>query len=347
MSPVLFRCDGTSATGLGHVSRCLALAEALAEWNARSVFYGVYEDAARTLLRGCESVRVEEAKELAGGARDSEALRRLARGARFSWLVLDGYGIGTAYLDELSSPDVPLVVIDDYARLKRYRCAAVLNFTVGAPALHYRNGPASLLLGPRYFLARRALRIARRQTKPRTGAVRRLLIAMSGADRLHASSAVLAAVLSTGCAAEIRVITGGVGTDDGNLHFLAAQYPGRCVFLDALPDLAAELAWADACICGGGLTKYECAYLGVPSAVLPRNAGEAQETIAFVKHGAAIDWGLWPDAPPQLGSLVGEFLHDDCGRERMSRAGMALFPDDPTRNAAEAVQGICTPIRLT
>jgi UDP-2,4-diacetamido-2,4,6-trideoxy-beta-L-altropyranose hydrolase len=37
---ILFRCDGMAETGLGHVSRCVALAEALRECGFVSRFCG-------------------------------------------------------------------------------------------------------------------------------------------------------------------------------------------------------------------------------------------------------------------------------------------------------------------
>ena len=58
---VLVRCDGTRETGLGHVSRCLALAEALAEREIASIFCGAFDAPARRLL-GEAGIPIEPAR---------------------------------------------------------------------------------------------------------------------------------------------------------------------------------------------------------------------------------------------------------------------------------------------
>ena len=58
---VLFRCDGTATTGIGHVGRSLALAEALVEQGYRPLFVGRYDApiAARLDQAGIEHCPIE------------------------------------------------------------------------------------------------------------------------------------------------------------------------------------------------------------------------------------------------------------------------------------------------
>jgi spore coat polysaccharide biosynthesis predicted glycosyltransferase SpsG len=99
------------------------------------------------------------------------------------------------------------------------------------------------------------------------------------------------------------------------------------------------LSWADACICGGGLTKYEAAYLGVPAAVLAQNADQGSETKEFVDLG--LGWDLTSSVSRfccnELTRPLEAFLSGNSLREAISKTALAAFPEDPTRTAAEAL----------
>lgn len=337
---VLFRCDGTAQTGLGHVSRCLALAEALQELGFHAVFCGSFEVHALRLLGTYGWLTVIASANPAGEPEDLATMLDILERGRFSGAVFDSYDIDADYLDAINKTGTPSMVIDDYNRLSRYPCTALLNFTVGAQGLGYPKGVYRMFLGPQYFLARRTLRAARKLAKPRCGPVQRLLVSMGGIDRHNTSTAVLTALLNVRCTADIRVVVGQSYADLCALKELSARFSGGCSLLEHLPDLGSELARADACICGGGLTKYECAYMGVPAAAVSQTADEATETLAFVEHGAAINWAI-NDAKLPLEQGVAAFLCDHSGREQMSRAGLALFPVDPTLQAANGVDSVC------
>jgi spore coat polysaccharide biosynthesis predicted glycosyltransferase SpsG len=163
---------------------------------------------------------------------------------------------------------------------------------------------------------------------------------MGGVD-LHDSTSYLVNVLS--CLAgrlSLHVI---VGRDYRHQRRLRSLLDGfrQVSVTTQLTDLADEFAWADLCFCGGGLTKYESAYMGLPAGVMSQNTEQAKETIQFADNGLAFNLGVHGEcAEDVLIERVSLLLTDRSLRKSLSEAGLAVFPDDPTGKAAVAFEKI-------
>jgi len=331
--PVVFLCDGSRDIGLGHVSRCIALAEALQEQGKRALFHGLFEAGALDLIHEAGFAYCTSDSTL--GKADWSSLLPAIREANPGALVVDSYAITAGDLTRLASLDVPVVAIDDFARFDRYDCSAVLNFTVAATQLPYRGSTQRWLLGPEYLLVRRALRSARQRTPHTKGASHTLLLCIGGSDRHNLTLKATRALRHLGYEGPLHIV---VGSSYGNVDELKKLLTDRDRIDVQLPNLAGALSNADMCICGGGLTKYESAYLGVPTAVLSQNEDQASETIQFAAHGLAVDLGMGQAlSDDALEHLFDEVLRDEVGRRRLKEAGLRAFPIDPTANAATAL----------
>ncbi len=326
---MIFRCDATARTGLGHLSRSIALAEACREAGETCRFVGRYETAGSAILAAAGF----PAHVLDEGADDLEVLARNAAGRV---VVLDDYGFD-AELVARAAALFPVVVLDDFARLTRYPASStILNFTVEAEALAYPGGPR-LLLGPRYFLARRALRELRTRISSAPERAHRILVSIGGVDRHGACSIATSALLSIAPEAHVVVAAGTSSPAlEETARLLASRGRGEVVV--AVPSLAPLFATADAVVSGGGLTKYEAAYLGLPTAVLSQTADQESETRAFVRRGLALDLGSAETVTAAaLASRLEPLLTDARARASLSERCLAAFPVDPTLDAARAL----------
>jgi spore coat polysaccharide biosynthesis predicted glycosyltransferase SpsG len=227
-------------------------------------------------------------------------------------------------------------VIDDFNRLHGYSCAAVLNFTVGAGELNYPVGNQLYLLGPEYLLIRQRLRRQRRVVATHGNDVRRVLVAMGGVDSYDSTSYLVSLLPYHARNLSLRVI---VGRDYRHQERLRCLLNGfrQASILSQLTDLADEFAWAELCFCGGGLTKYESAYMGIPAGVISQNSEQAKETIQFADKGLAFNLGVHGECAEEvMAERISIFLGDRSLRQSLTEAGLAVFPDDPTGNAAAA-----------
>jgi len=332
---ILFRCDGTSETGLGHVSRCLALAEALVELGCTCWFVGHFGPAATALL-AAGPYRTVALSHRSGSREDGTETAALAASLSVEGLVLDSYAVDTEFVEALARRTPPLLVLDDFCALAAAECAALLNFTVGATSLGYSAGRRVNLLGPEYFLARRRLRELRRRESPQRWRAVNVCVAIGGLDRYDAAAQVATALTPWAHRLAVRVVVSRDAAPAPALEALTVRFlPGSGVCRQP-SDLADELAWADVCLCGGGLVKYEAAYVGVPPAVLSQTEAQAGETAAFAARGLALDLGLAATLnPASVGQRLQAWVDDRSGLDAVRTKGLATFPNDPTQLAAE------------
>lgn len=329
---LLFRCDGGVSTGLGHVSRCLALAEAMIERGFEVLFVGEHSAHVRGMIHGAGCPRRDAGGTL-GSHADLTEMRRLATEHAPIASIVDSYAASVSYIAALGQ-FAPVAVLDDFARLSEYPCAAVLNVTATGVGLLYPPGPAKLL-GPTYLLARSAVRRLGRLQVPDRG-TSRVVVALGGVDRHGLTSQVLRALAVLEPALDVRVI---VRADDEHIGAIREQSQSFA-FAEVqtnLDSLAAAYAWADTCIAGGGLMKYECGLLGLPVGVLAQTEGEADDVRRCVEIGFVADLGAPEEPGRPIAARLERLLHDVDWRRALHDASLGVFGADPTGHAADGV----------
>ncbi|WP_276496162.1 UDP-2,4-diacetamido-2,4,6-trideoxy-beta-L-altropyranose hydrolase [Pontibacter litorisediminis] len=179
-SRIVFRADGNSRIGLGHVVRSLALAQMLKE-EFRCVFavQQPEESLLGQLQHVCEEVIVLEAQEI----NEQEATYLCGQVLRPSdVVVLDGYRFDTAYQQVIKHHGCALVCIDDIHAYP-FVADAVLNMAGGVEKEKYKAAPYTrLLLGPAYALLRPPFLKAASEERELPDEGLRLLLNLGGAD---------------------------------------------------------------------------------------------------------------------------------------------------------------------
>jgi len=330
----LFRCDATAHVGFGHLSRCLALAEALRLKGVEALFAGHFDNSAQSKIAdaGFECAPISDPVNT-HDARDE--ISSLLSGGAFDFVVLDSYLADENYLTGLAAMGPALVVIDDFRLLADYPCDAVLNFTWEAPDLGYPDGPA-LLLGPHYLLVRRTLveRRAASAARERPQTPRNLLILIGGADPKGLAVRLVQILAETHTDLCLRVIV----EDTDAMKALISHFAPDSAALPRQPDISDHLAWADAAVTGGGLIKYESAYMGVPVAAIAQNEGQDGETQVFASAGLVHDLGLADTvSDTELAARLDQFLTDAALRLTMAARMREAFIPDPSANAAQTL----------
>ena len=343
---VLFRCDGTESTGLGHVSRCLALAEACVDRGLACVFFGQFDLPAQQLIDQA-GFTWRPARSQAGAQVDLQETRAAAEHCFALAAVLDSYSIGEDYLASIDDRTLPTLVIDDFAQLERYACWGVLNFTVGAEQRSYDGCYGVRFLGPQYLPVRRALREWRSSAVSMQEKVRRVMVAVGGVDRSNLTGRIVSVLQEIATDLHVTAVVGGSYEHAAWLGELLGQFGSESRLVIQAPHLAEVYRWADVCVCGGGLTKYEAAYLGLPSVVVSQTAEQAEETGRFAGLGLTYDLGEAASlSDEQLRDGIAALLADGPGRTKLHEAGLAMFAGQPSQDPAQALTqlvGAATP----
>ncbi len=266
---VVFRCDGAPHIGLGHVMRCLSLADGLRREGFAHITFMSKDYDERILSKIREyGFEVETIPHRADPDEDLSRLIEIARRSDSPVVITDSYDIDAHYLKKLKEERVILVSIDDLAQI-HFPSDVVLNQNIYALEMNYSaESYTKLLLGQKYALLRREFlerRSARRMVEKKGGSV---LVTMGGGDQdnqtLRVAEAlgeldgsegdglVIHLVVGVGYQYHQQLCTASIAK---NLRVNILQDP------ETLPQLMAQ---ADLAVSAGGSTCYELACLGVP-----------------------------------------------------------------------------------
>jgi len=177
---IIFRADGNSRIGLGHVVRSLALASMLR--NDFECVFAIQEpdDALKTqILETCHGIITLPVCEPSEERFNYELAAYISEE---EIVVLDGYSFETAYQQTIKTRGGQLVCIDD---IHAYPFVAdvIINQAGGVDAANYKIAPyTKLLLGPQYALLRPPFLKAAKQNRTIPEGNLHILLNLGGAD---------------------------------------------------------------------------------------------------------------------------------------------------------------------
>ncbi|MGV3504280.1 MAG: UDP-2,4-diacetamido-2,4,6-trideoxy-beta-L-altropyranose hydrolase [Adhaeribacter sp.] len=205
MMQIYFRCDAGSQIGLGHLVRCLALAQVLRpSFQAHFLVQDPSPDLAA--LVEADHFRLTVLPATADYLAEAAAL------CDFPFqpgdlVVLDGYAFTTAYQQLLKQHGVLLVYLDD---LQAFPIPAdmVINQAGGVDPGAYQVGPQTrLCLGPDYALLRPPFLEAATRLR-QLPALERVFLNMGGADPGDDTARILAQLQAIAPQLQVEVVTG-------------------------------------------------------------------------------------------------------------------------------------------
>ena len=324
------RADADERIGIGHVMRCLALAQ---EWQQRGGRVCLISALKSTpLLERVRSEDVEIAPILAtpGSAADLQQTLEAARHSGASWLLLDGYGFTRDYMLGVQAAGLHLLLMDDLADRDLSGIEAVLNQNAYASeAMHAHCHPCpQLLLGTRHTLIRREFLAARR---PRTTAQKanRVLITLGGADLPNFTLLVLRAMqLLRARRLNLRVV---LGATNRHLQSLEAELPVLLATHDVElmvnpPDMPSLMHWSELTITAAGSTCWELCCLGVPQVVIETADNQRMMAPYLTRHRLAEVFGKLDETGlGEFSRRVADLLDNPVERERLAQAASSVI----------------------
>lgn len=267
---VFILCDSNSGSGLGHLVRCISLAEELTN-NYHVVFLGDYSETAQRILIKYQQSYLLQTPVLSD---------RILSLPEKSLVIIDSYQLQPSMLRS----DLRVILIDDFCELTAYPVEGVINFTINAVNYNYtQKGAKKQALGLGYYLPHPAIK---NNVLNGNALVRNILIIIGSGDQYGISNQLLDFFESIECSYDFVVLGTNIGLDCKSRSFKVTHIPMTTNIIE-------NYAWADLCITSGGLAKYECAYLGKPSLVISLTENELLETSFFAAHGFCYDAGLY------------------------------------------------------
>ena len=346
-----FRVDWSRQRGLGHLQRCLHLAEALAGYDVRSALIARPEAAALTSAvppridiawlglspRGAHthvSTPGDEAQETTWGQeedahRSIAALQELGADA----VVVDRYQLDAEWESRVRDGlGLPIVAIDGLAD-RRHSAELVVDPTYVADDRARWHGllgsRTRVLRGPRYALLPSHLQDLLRQRPCRDGIVERVLISFGGSDPEGLTERALYAMTMVSDLDLAFDLVVGAGHPAPNLvQERCAKLP-NATFHHATSRMPELMTSADLAVGSGGITTYERAFLGLPALVVVAADNQITQIEEVARAGAIVSLGSAATVTPSMLASAMRDMADDLGNmQRMSTAARSIFGHD-------------------
>ena len=258
---VLIRADAGVSLGIGHVMRCLTLAEVLVALGAQVSF-------ACRMLPGHQVARITDAGHqvvaLAADAQDDIAALHdaLPEQAWFDWIIVDHYGLDHHWQTASRRWAPRIAAVDDLAT-RRYSVDLLLNQNLSGLSDNYTPllpEGCRTLLGPRYAMLREEFDCPAIDIKPEA---RRVLVNFGGFDAaMQTHHAMLA--LADFTELEVDFVAGVDNPAWAQMQALAQTRPNWRLH-SFVSDFHQRMTEADLFIGAGGGTSWERAALGLPT----------------------------------------------------------------------------------
>ena len=310
---VLFRCDAGLKHGLGHLSRCLTLADALAHAGIQS---GFVVHAPEGIRRRVSDAGYEVVATEASIGADDEPPGWIAEGARL--VVVDSKDNTASYTARCRALR-PVVCFDEKIS-RELPCDVLINNHIGARRSDYDVrtdrrlliGPAFNTVHPSYFgLA-----------EPRRG----LLITLGGEDPLNHTVWLIDALADAIGTLPTLVCIGPAHPDPDSVFLVCKKrLPAAEVFVSP-PSLVSLAARCHLALSAGGITCYELAAAGIASAVLAIEEHQVRLAAAMVAAGAALFLGKSDRIDRKSVRQTFAKLQHPHTVDSLRSAGQSLFP---------------------
>jgi len=328
---IAFRVDASSRIGIGHVMRCLALADELRSRGARTRFLSRPLPDALAAAIQARGHQLSTLPDATGPDLDPEedavaAMEALADVPAWDWLVADHYGIDARWETRARGAARKILAIDDLAD-RRHEVDALLDQGLRpAGARHYRDlVPPScrLLAGPAFSLLRREFRAP-------PGPIRdpkrfRVNVCFGGTDPGGMTLRALRALeIWNDFRVDVDVIVGSASPHRQDVADACGKLPRTTLHVDPA-NVAELLGRANLGIGAGGAMSWERCRMGLPSVVVSVAPNQRPNCQALAAARVAVDLGdMEGVAPEALVSLIGDLAWRPGLLERMGRRAAAL-----------------------
>lgn len=347
LSPLLIRADAGARRGVGHVMRCLALAQGWQEAGGAAHFAVAEIPAALETRLADEAVAVTHIAAQAGSAADAAGVIALAKMLAARWVVLDGYHFDAAYAQAIKAAGLRLLCLDDYGHTDGFPADLTLNQNHLPPPPPLLGAGGGSLCGTRYALLRREFWPWRGWRREVRTEARRLLVTLGGGDPANLTQRVLEALESVALDGLEAVVVVGAANPRRDALEAAARRSRHTVHLaDNITDMPARMAWADTALAAAGSTCWELAFMGLPSLLVSVADNQRPLAQGMDAAGAARDLGGHEDVTPeQIAEGLNRLLADVDARTAMARRGPLLVDGNGPQRVVAALRAASLSLR--
>jgi spore coat polysaccharide biosynthesis predicted glycosyltransferase SpsG len=353
---VVMRCDGSAALGMGHVSRCLALAEELRGAHRLDVTFAMRDpDSVGVAAVRAQGYRLEGVPAEADIAAD-EWLRACVASREARALVVDvSDQLSRAALESARAAGILVVTIDDASDR---RLASDLAFYPPVPQVEemdWRAFAGKRFVGWEWVILKRDFApeapapdgsggsgVAGESGRSglAQGATRAIdvLLTMGASDPAGMTEFALGALNLLSMPLAVAVVVGPVFSRAMELIDAAARSAHAVQIIRAPASMARWMRASRIAVASFGVSAYELAACGVPAVHLCLTADHARSSSAFDRQGMALTAGIIDCVTPtQVADAVARLMGHAGLRAEMAARARQLVDGRGAKRVAAAI----------
>lgn len=280
---ILIRADGSLKIGLGHIFRCLTIADYFTKtYKSIKIYFITLSDPElqNKLLRNYECI----------DPRKKFITNELIK--KSDLLISDILDTPNNYINHIKkeNPLIKIVCIDNNTELKHIESADIV-FNANVFSKDGFNTETQYYVGPDYMILRDDFFF--NCPKPIHDDVENLFISFGGSDEKGCTLNVLNVLKTVKKPLKINVVVGPMFQYLTDLIKLAKE-DERIKIIQEPENIYELMNNADLAIIAAGITLYEISSLGVPSIVIPQVKHQLNIAEEFAKNGVCINLGCNP-----------------------------------------------------
>ena len=268
---VIVRADANKTVSMGHVMRCLSIADALKSIGASVLFVCAGSDAKELILRRGFDVSVLNT-DFDKTIDELDKFTALIKKENPDLIICDGYYFSSSYFEKIGKLS-KTVYIDDYSK-DAYPVDVLINYNIYGDLTDYEGiykkagvKLPKLLLGTDYAPLRKEFIDAKPISVKKAGPFE-VLLSTGGSDPLHIAKNVADRYIKKPAeGTRLNILAGPFSGDKKYIEKLAGEYPKSIKVWSGITDMPGFLGNFDFAMSAAGSTTYELARMGVPSVI--------------------------------------------------------------------------------
>ena len=287
---IYFRADGGTSIGMGHIVRCLALAEMLKE-DFQIVFSLQKPDINTVAMLIDTSDWITHLRKTNNYIKEAISIADTLSSNDI--VVLDGYNFNTQYQQIIKNSGFKLVCIDDLHAWHQV-ADVVINHAEGVAESDYSaESYTKFCLGLNYVLLRPAF-LKPKTTLRRITSVKKVFISMGAADINNITQKFTEALIQIKGIEEIHLMLGAINPNLGSIDKLIAENKHVNIikhFNISAEELATLLKNCDVSICPASSISLESSAIGIGLVSGYTAVNQLGILNGLINHNAAISFG--------------------------------------------------------
>jgi len=323
---VLFRCDGSPELGLGHIVRCLALADELKNHNI-NIYFAIRKGPLGIRMVEEKGYRVFTSDEVTNNFDYGKWIDKCAIESCCKAIIFDVRdGLSRAIVRKLRNKGILTVTIDDPEDKRLEMDLAFYPPVPQVKRMDWSGFTGELYIGWDWVILRPEFAAWRQrqnetvQSRERDNTLTpRILITMGGSDPAGLTLKAVEALNMLHENFQAMIVLGPGFMHEDPLNKLLRKINYNYTIIRNVLDMAPIMAQADLAIASFGVTAFELAALGVPAIHLCLTEDHVESASTFVKAGIAVSLGLFNNvSKPVLANAIRQLLVNAQRRSIMS-----------------------------